>query len=386
VVKKTVLDRFVKLGGYETVKRNGNKKWRGISEASRRTALSRPTIYAILDKYPEPPSKTKPKYVAEFEESEGYKLLKQRYENRVGSTTFSKRTRHIMTAWKLLSKKDPISWTEEDYLKIWNTPQFIKKDIGFYEIYASSFHLMMKLTNNHDLLSKEEFKGYKLPTGKKKEWFLREPEIKETATKHTKPDCLLFEFAGIVWGARASAMLGVKVKDISFYDYSIQLFEPKMKKKANPYVSKYPPLALFRLLRRYVEDFNLKPEDSLFPRSYTYYNKALRTVGGQANLKKKLSTHILKHTFVSQGHRHGLSRETIIEMTGTEDQTIKKFYLNVDEKKIRHETQGRELETKPFWKWIDEDIAPIFEQRYMELMLPEEIQQPQEIQPLLAIH
>jgi len=386
VVKKSLLDRFVKLGGYETVRRKENKKWRGISEASKRTELSRPTIYAILKKYPEQPSKTKPKYVEEFEESEGYKLLKQRYEKRVSKTTFSKRLRHIMTAWKLLNKKDPVSWTEEDYLKIWNMPQFVRKDIGFYEEYASSFHVMMRLTNNYDLLSKEEFRGHKLPSGKKKEWFLREPEIKEAAICHTEPDCLLFEFAGIVWGARASAMLNVRVKDISFHDYTIQVFEKKMKKKANPYVSKYPPLGLFRLLRRYIEDFNLNPEDRLFPRSYTFYNDSLRTVGEQANLEKKLSTHILKHTFVSQGHRHGLSRETIIEMTGTEDQTIKKFYLYVDENKIRHETQGRELETKPFWRWIEEDIAPIFEKRYMEIMHPEQIHQPQEIQPILVVH
>ncbi|MFX0201202.1 MAG: hypothetical protein ACFFCW_34220 [Candidatus Hodarchaeota archaeon] len=61
VVKKTILDRFVKLGGYETVRRNGNRKWRGILGASKRTGLSRPTIYAILEKYPEPPNKTVPK-------------------------------------------------------------------------------------------------------------------------------------------------------------------------------------------------------------------------------------------------------------------------------------------------------------------------------------
>jgi len=132
VVKKTVLDKFVKLGGYEIVKRKRSGKWKNVSEAAKRTRLSRPTIYAILADYPEPPSKTKPKYVEEFEESEGYKLLKERYEKRVSSTTFSERVSHIMTAWKRLDKKDPISWTEEDYRKIWNMPQFVKEDIGFF--------------------------------------------------------------------------------------------------------------------------------------------------------------------------------------------------------------------------------------------------------------
>ena len=384
MVKKTVLDQFVKRGGYDVVKRRRNKKWKNISEASNRTGLSRPTIYSILEKYPEPPSKTVPKYVEEFKESGGYKLLVEKYLKRVSKSTGQNRLRAIIEGWKFLNKKDPVSWNEEDYLKLWNREEWNIPDIGFDENIASAFHIMMKLTKQAHLIEQEEFKGHKHSSGKKKDWFLRDPEIRDTATKHVEPDALLFEFGGTVWGARASAMLGTKVKDISFYDNSLQVFERKMKKKANPYVSKYPPLAFFRLLKRYIEDFNLKPNDPIFPRSYTFYNDALRTVGEQANLKKKLSTHILKHTFVSMGHRHGLSRETIIEMTGTEDQTIKKFYLKVDEKRIRHETQGLELKEKPFWKWIDEDIAPIFEQRYNELVHPE-LDEPQRLeQPIFT--
>lgn len=333
MIKKNVLDRFVKLGGYETVKKKRGK-WKNISLASKRTGLSRPTIYAILEEYPDPPSKTRPKYIDEFEESEGYRLLKEKYQKNVTAGTFQHRVKPIMKAWKFLNKKDPVSWNEQDYLKIWNIEEFNIPEIGFDENIASAFHIMMKLTKQAHLIDQPEFKGHKHPAGKKKLWFMHEPEIKDTALTQLEIDSLLFEFGGICWGARASAMLGVKVKDISFHDRSIQVFEKKMKKKANPYVAKYPPLAFLRLLKQYIEDFSLQPEDTIFPKSYTFYNEALKNAGVKANLKKNLSTHILKHTFVSQGHRHRLSRETIIEMTGTEDQTIKKFYLSVDEKKL----------------------------------------------------
>lgn len=373
MVKKTVLDQFVKNKGYETVKRKRSGKWKNISEASKRTGLSRPTIYAILKDHPEPPDKTLPKYVEEFKDSEGYRLFKETFEKKLSKQTFEFHVSNLMLAWKKLDKKDPVSWNKKDYLKIWNIDKFIVEGVGFEEHYASSFHKIMELTDNHDL--KHEFKGFKRPSGSKKHWFLHEAEIKATALCHIEADALLFEFAGIVWGARSKAMLGVIVKDIYFEDYTIQVYESKTKQ----FVSKYPPLALFRLLRRYIEDFNLQPEDRLFPRSYTFYNNALAAAGKCSKLKKRLSTHILKHTFVSQGHRHGLSRETVVDLTGTEDRTIKAYYLSLDEKKIRHETQGLERKEKPFWKWVEEDIAPAFEKRYNELM-----NQPQEPQVLAA--
>lgn len=373
MVKKTVLDQFVKRKGYEIVKRKRNRKWKNISEASKRTGLSRPTIYAILEEFPQPPDKTLPKYVEQFEQSEGYRLFKETFEKKLSKQTFRFHVSNLVLAWKKLDKKDPISWNKRDYLKIWNIDKFIVEGVGFEEHYASSFHKIMELTDNYDL--KHEFKGFKRPSGSKKHWFLHDNEIKATAARYIYPDTLLFEFAGIVWGARSKAMLGVAVKDIYFEDYTIQVFESK----TNQFVSKYPPLALFRLLRRYIEDFDLQPEDKIFPRSYTYYNDALAAAGKIANLKKNISTHILKHTFVSQGHRHGLSRETVVEMTGTEDRTIKEYYLSLDEKKIRHETQGLKREEKPFWKWVEEDIAPAFEKRYNEL-----VGKPQDAQKVLV--
>ena len=74
-IRDSKLDTFIKRGGYEIVsqiKRGKRKgKFRGISKASEVTRLSRPTIYKILKEYPEKPSKVKPKYVDNLEDSYG---------------------------------------------------------------------------------------------------------------------------------------------------------------------------------------------------------------------------------------------------------------------------------------------------------------------------
>jgi len=241
---------------------------------------------------------------------------------------------------------------------------------------------MMELTGQHDL--KAEFKGEKRAKGTKLHWFLHDPEIRRTAQCQPHVEPLLYEFVGITCGPRSEALDALRVKHVHFEDYTIEMYEQKLAKKGNPFVTKYPPLAVFSLLRQYIEDFNLQGEDKIFNHDRDFYNKIFAEVGECAGLKKRFSSHILKHTFVSQGHRHLLSRETVVEMTGTEDRTIRKHYLSIDEKKIRHETQGLQLKEKPFWKWIQEDIAPIFERRYKELMHPEQ-EKPQRLeQPILT--
>jgi len=53
MVKRSVLDRFVRHGGYDIVERKEGK-WKNISEVSKKTGLSRPTIYRLLAEHPKP--------------------------------------------------------------------------------------------------------------------------------------------------------------------------------------------------------------------------------------------------------------------------------------------------------------------------------------------
>jgi hypothetical protein len=131
-------------------------------------------------------------------------------------------------------------------------------------------------------------------------------------------------------------------------------------------VTKYPPFAVFDLLKTYMEDLGLCPDDKVFPSSYDFHVRSLREAGRKAKLRKNVSTHILKHTFVSQARRHRVSAEVIVEMTGTELRTLEKFYTGKDEAKIRFEMQGIDYDAKPFHEWVT-NLSYFFRARYNQL-------------------
>lgn len=364
-VQDAKLKQFIDRGGYDAVKQitRGKRKgqWRGVSEASRRTGISRPTIYAILEKHPNKPSKVTPKYVENLKDSEGYKLFVQIYGKKLGKGDLQQSIRHLKIAFKKLNYKAPETWTEEDYHKLWYDPDFhsdeckgINKRIGIY------FRRMMRVTDNHNLL--EKFKYNSPPDGKKKQWFLHEEEIKKLIRVIEEEETLMLLFVGISTGGRYSALDEITVKDIDFYDKTINVHE----KKTGDYVAKNPPYAIFDLLKEYIEDLNLSPEDKIFPKGYDYHLKKLGKAGKTAKLKKIVSTHILKHTFVTQARRHRVSAEVIVNQTGTELRTLEKFYTGKDEEKIRFEMQGIQYDAVPFHEWILA-LGYFFRARYKQL-------------------
>jgi hypothetical protein len=57
MVRKSLLDKFIRLGGYQIVKKTEDGKWKNTAEASRKTGISRPAISRLLGEHPEPPIK-----------------------------------------------------------------------------------------------------------------------------------------------------------------------------------------------------------------------------------------------------------------------------------------------------------------------------------------
>ena len=362
-VQESKLDKFMRLGGYETVRqiKRGKFKgqWRNLSEASRKTGISRPTIYKILEKYPEKPNKIKPKYLDRLEDSEGYKRFMQIYGIKLDKNQLPQNIRYMRIAFKMLDRKTPESWTEQDYKKLWYSKEFYRQECkGIHKIIGVYFRRVMRATDRFDLLEKFKYKAP--PEGKKKQWFLHENEIKALAQVIEEKETLMLLFVGICVGARHQALNELRVRDVDFNDKVFQVHESKTR----DYVLKFPPYAVFDLLKIYVSDF--APEDKLFPRGYGYHLKRLRTAGRKAKLKKVVSTHILKHTFVTQASRHGVSAENIVNQTGTELRTLEKFYRAKDEAKLRHEMQGTKYKAIPFHEWIKK-LSPYFKARYGEL-------------------
>lgn len=364
-VQSSKLAQFIRLGGYDIVKRSNRGSleghWKNLSEASRTTRISRPTIYKILERYPQNPNRIKPAYLKRLENSEGFKRFMQLYGLKLCKKDLKQNIRYLQIAFTLLGGKSPESWTEQDYEKLWYNKRFYRKECrGIDKTAGVYFRRMMKATDRFDLMAKFKYKAP--PEGKKKQWFLHENEIKKLVNFIEEKETLVLFFVGISVGARHQALNDLCVKDIDFADKVFQVHESKTR----AYVLKFPPYSVFEILTTYISDLHLLPENKLFPRSYSTHVRLLRTAGKKAQLKKTISTHILKHTFVTQASRHGVSAENIVYQTGTELRTLEKFYRAKDETKLRHELQGTKYKTIPFHEWIKK-LSKNFKARYTEL-------------------
>jgi hypothetical protein len=93
----------------------------------------------------------------------------------------------------------------------------------------------------------------------------------------------------------------------------------------------------------------------------------LQRAGRNAGLTDTISTHIIKHSFVSQASFHGVSLDIISKQTGTEESTLKKFYRAEDVRRVRHELRGEEYGIISFPEWIEKTLHPHFVARYKEI-------------------
>lgn len=363
MVRKSNLERFIQKGGYDIVKQDSDGSWKGISEAMRATGLSRPTIYLILKKNPEQPEKGQPKYVQELAQSEGFKKFKLRYG---GNKNFKAAEGVLRKAFVYLQKKDPIDWNLADYEKLWHpdSPFFNATLGGVPEQYGIVFRNLMKASRKLDFL--QMFHCVKHPKGSKKEWFLESEEIIRILGKFETNDCVMMFYLGIVKGARFSSLVEVKPDKMSLADWSMNDFEKKMlKKRGKAYVTRYIPEITMNLVQRYIKDYNIKGDEPLFTQSYSVYLDLFKAAGRAAGINKTISTHIMKHTFVTQAARHGVSAEVITEQTGTDWGTLETHYKALNPAKLRFELQGvvSDKAVVDFVEWI-RGLHPYFVEAY----------------------
>jgi len=343
------------MGGYEAFKKSG------ISEASRLTGISRPTIYTILKKYPKKPSRTVPRYFEDWEKTG--KFFLEKHKGRIKS--WKKHYKVGLIAWKnVLNRKDPMLWDIEDFRKLWRYEKFIDSMTGKIRFtIAVSLKLWMRTIGRHDLDKLDEFstRGLKRPKGRRKMWFLEDEDIKKMIQSCDRRDVLVFARLGMESGARASSLLLIKPEHINYERNIILMYEPKVK----DYVPRFFNQCTMLFLKQYIQDYSIQPDQLLFP-SYDTVNKYLRLFGEAASLPKGVSTHILKHTFVSQASYHGVSLEIVSEQTGTDPATLLQYYAGIKEEKVRHELLGEKMERKKFNEWVN-DLDNLWVQRYNQI-------------------
>lgn len=359
-IKKTTLDQFVRLGGYQIVKRDAEtRRWKGISKAAQVTQLSDETIRTILRQNPEPPSKTLPIYVRDFYESEGYRVLQEKYGHKDCFKLVLIPT--TIQGFKILDKKDPISWIEEDFEKLWNHPDLqdsMTKHIEFTK--SVNLRRVMKAIERADLL--EKFTTKKRPPGTKRHWYLSDEDIIAVVVHIEEVDVLVIFYEGIVTGARWSGLVTTRPDKINYEESILQIYEPKTRQ----WVDKYVPRFLLDLIVRYIGHFSIPDTERLYKRSYPVYCKRLEKAGKAAGVKNTVSTHIMKHTFVTQACNRGVSLEVVSQQCGTNPKTLQDYYFGVNTEKMRHELLGENYTFEPFHVWLKK-LHPYFAKRFEEI-------------------
>jgi hypothetical protein len=353
MVRRTTIHKFVTQNGYMLIEKYGK------NQTSLMLKLSRPTIDRILRQHPKSPTKTIPKYVFQWEETEGNKMFVEKHQGRVRE--FRHYAEQGMRAWLLLDKKDPVSWDIEDFRKIWRAEQFRDKNtdrIRFKN--AVLFRKWMRTIGRTDLCSLEEFetKGLKRPKGMRKQWFLEDDEILSLIEAMDRKDLLVAFVVSLLSGGRASSIMksgvsrahGIRPMDIDDKNHGILMFEPKRKE----YIMRLFHPRVIELVKTYIQDSKTKPNEPLFLDYHTMrrYLKAVAVKGKVSKIvDMRGSWHITKHTFVSQGAYHGLSLEVLSEQTGTDPKTLMDYYAGIKEKKMRLELLGEKVDIEPFHEW-----------------------------------
>ena len=228
--------------------------------------------------------------------------------------------------------------------------------------------------------------------------YLEEGELTRYIYGIYEPDTLVFARLGFEGGGRFSATSNVKTTDIFFDRNLLQLTETK----TDTFPQKPLRPCTMDFLRRYIRDFNITGK--LFHWDYNEYEKRFKEAGLRAGLwrykklneaekgevvtkgkvyvafkmirkgkritayrlayvGKKTTSHLMKHTFVSLGSLHGLSFETLSDITATDIGTLKKWYMGTGRKKTLAEVHGK-LDYLPYWEWIDNIMNPHWIKQY----------------------
>ncbi len=348
------------------------KRWKRKAEAHRRLGISRPTIDKILDLYPDgmpkKPKKMTPKYFEDFKLTDIADLIKRFYWN-AGINGLSKRGTQVWRvareASHVLKGKDLVYADEDDYAVFWGTPDnpphpnFVNPQTNKLEFHkATALRMCMKLSKKGHIADDPRFstKSLKREAGRKKKWYLSTEHIILVIAVIKEVDTLLLFLLGILFGGRFSALSRIKVQDIDFEAEVIDLYEPKVRRTVEKYL---PTKTVLELLSLYISDFNIK--NKLFKWGIAEYNKRLLRASINADLPFTMSTHILKHTAITQMSLHGVDIDVISDYVGTEAGTIVQFYRGGGEKKIMAQIRGKEYEYEKWSVYVERLMGYILE-------------------------
>lgn len=375
-ISKEMLEKLFGIVKYDP----RSRKWKKKAEASRKLGLSRPTIDKWLAQYPqgmpEKPKKTEPAYFQQFEETRCAKEIRSRYYDTALkhiSSTGERIFRIAREAWKARNSKDPLTFDLQDFLFFFGTvnqapyPPFVDPQTNKIEFnHAVALRIVMKLGRARDLVDDLRFttKGLKREAGRKRYWYLEQDEIILAVNHINEPDTLLFFYLGILLGGRGNAVRNMLVANIHRQAQSLTIRETKIGKTVEKDLFDFS----LEFLWQYVIDFDLK--DRVFHHvDLETLNERLSLASVEAGLppQKRITSHMLKHTTVTQMGLHGVDIDVISDYVETDPQTLMDFYRGGGREKIR--AQILDLpRTQETWKQFVQKIHPYFVARYKAIL------------------
>lgn len=354
------------------------------AQASEKMGLSRTTIDKYLDTYsamPEKPKKTIPAYFVEWDETDCAKVVTNLYYdvklkdlNKTGKRVYS----ILREAWKARGKKDPLTFDLQDFLYFFGSPEnppyadFVDPETGAVEFNtAVAVRVAMRQSKDSDIrgliaAKDPRFQPVKREIGRKRHWYLGKDQIIRVSGCINEPDTLIFDYIGILTGSRGNATRKLKATDIHRAANTITVFEEKIAKRKGGLVDKKIFDFSMDLVMQYVMDFNLK--GALFANSLQTYNNRLTQAGKEAEIEfeEPLTSHMLKHTCVTQMLLHDVPIDVVSEYTRTEPKTLMDFYRGGGEQRIDEHILC--IAEKPI-NWLEwfKQIHPYFVDRYKRI-------------------
>lgn len=370
-------------------------KWKHKTEAARATGLSRPTIDKFLKMYPEgnpqKPKLTTPLFVEKYENTTCHKKIMQQY----GDKSTGKLDGHGQRIDKvglelflMFNQTDPTTLEVDQFRIAKDDPRFIDRKTGAIDYnFLSPMRIIMVMAGI-DPKRYPEFttKGTKRPP-QKKGWFLSESELLQFIYGINEVDTLVMCRIGFESGGRFSSTSEVTTDKIAYEMNMIEMYEPKVSQSEERYFID----CTMHFVRQYIKDFNVIGK--LFRQPYKVYLDRLEQAGQRAKLfrytgqyenvvarihgkpvtfkrpiheGKKTSTHLIKHTFVSLSSLHGFGLDDVSEQTGTDPDTLRKYYLGVGKKKLKGIILGK-IDYVPWGQWVEKDLHPHWQKRYEQL-------------------
>jgi len=370
-IPKSTLEKLFDILRYDS----RSKKWKRKTEASKKTGLSRTTIDRVLKMYPHGlPSKPQlgqPKYVDVFEQTEAWQRLKDhKYADLLHGS--------LLTAWKLLGKREPIEWTDQDIRDL-RKPTVTRK--GVTQDNTLFINMTKDIAPENATNLRRAFKALSLymlekpledvpkrPVGSRQTWYLENSNIIKLFIGCREVELLLFIILEIQCGARPISMCLIKVSDILWNKNVIQYYESKKK----IFVPRKFIDATMELLKRYIYDKGLGATQRLFSKPQDYFTKELKRIGFEQDISllktEGAGAYVLRHTFATQASEHDVSMEVVMKQGGWQDsKTLLDHYMFIKESKMDRELLGIQREKlMNFGDWIKQ-FVPYWEKRYEEI-------------------